>query len=218
MIADHDWRGARASMNRALELAPGSTLALRAAGALAYNQNRLGDAIALFRRALEQDPLSAAAYHNLALVLDAAHRFDEAEAAYRNALELAPGRIVTRAYLSLTMLARSRGDDAVAEAEREPYALFRLWAVAIVHHALGHAAEAEAALRQLIDRFADVGAYQIAEVCAARADADSAFEWLEKAFAQNDPGLTEILCGPLFRPLHQDPRWSAWVKRIGFEE
>ena len=149
-------------------------------------------------------------------MLHASNRFDEAEVAYRKVLELAPKRMVTHGHLSLTLLAQARGDEALQEATEEPNDLFRLWAQAIVHRALGHVAESNAAHRELIDEYSDVGAYQIAEVCAARGEADAAFEWLEHAWAQKDPGLTEILCGPLFRPLHGDPRWAAWVKRVGF--
>src|SRR5262245_6287300 len=197
MLFERDWRGAEASFKRALELAPSNTLALRTAGAMAYNQNRLDEAIGLFQRAVEQDPLSTAAYHNLALVFHAANRYAEAEASYRKAIELAPKRMVTRGYLSLTLLAMGHGEEALAEARREPNGLFRLWAVAIVHHGLGHRADSDVALRELVEKHADTAAYQIAEVHAARGETDRAFEWLDRAFDQGDPGLTEILCGPL---------------------
>jgi serine/threonine protein kinase/tetratricopeptide (TPR) repeat protein len=217
MIDERDWRGAEASFRRALELVPANTLALRTAGALAYNQNRLDEAIDLFQRALEQDPLSTAAYHNLGLALHAANRFPEAEASYRKSIELAPKRMVTRAYLSLTLLAMGRGEEALAEAAREPNELFRLWALAVVHHAMGRSADSDVALRELVQNHAETAAYQIAEVYAARGEADHAFEWLDRAFAQGDPGLTEILCGPLFRSLYTDPRWGDCVRRAGFE-
>jgi tetratricopeptide (TPR) repeat protein len=217
MLNDWDWPGAEASLQRALSIAPWNTLALRTAGALAYNQDRLEEAIGLFRRALEQDPLSAAAYNNLALALHAADRHADAEAAYRKVLELAPKRMLTHAYLSLTLLAQGRGNEALAAATEEPNELFRLWALAIIHHVLGRAAESDSAARELIEKYPDVGAYQIAEVCAVRAHDDRAFEWLERAFAQRDPGLTEIKCGRLFRSLHADPRWSEWLRRLGFE-
>ena len=72
---------------------------------------------------------------------------------------------------------------------REPEEAFRLWALAIVHHALGRATESDEALRELIEKYAEDGAYQIAEVHAVRGEADAAFEWLERAYAQRDSGL-----------------------------
>jgi hypothetical protein len=110
-----------------------------------------------------------------------------------------------------------RGEEALAEAAREPNELFRLWALAVVHDGLGHRAGSDEALRELVQNHAETGAYQIAEVLAARGEADRAFEWLDRAFDQSDPGLTEILCGPLLRNLHSDPRWGAYVRRAGFE-
>lgn len=191
---------------------------LREAGRLALCLGRLGEAIELYRRALEQDPLSTASYHNLGSALQAMDRLEEAEAAYRKVLELAPQRVGTRGLLSLTLLALGRGDEALAEAGREPEEAFGLWALAIVHHGLGHAAESDAALEELIEKYSEDAAYQIAEVYAVRGEADRAFEWLERAYTQNDPGLTETKDDRRLRSLHGDPRWGAFLKKMGLED
>jgi serine/threonine protein kinase/Tfp pilus assembly protein PilF len=218
MFYDWDWRGAEVSLARARELAPGSASVLRLAGVLEAIQGRVEKAIALYRRALEQDPLSAAANHSLALGLHAADRFAEAEAAYRAALELAPQRIATRAHLALALLARGRGEEALAEAMREPEEGYRLWAVAIVHHALGHGAESGVALRQLVDGHADHWSVQIADVHAAHGGVDAAFAWLERAYAKRDVGLAHVRTSPRLRTLHGNPQWGAFLKKMGFEE
>ncbi len=217
MFYDWDWRGAEVSLARARELAPGNASVLRLAGVLEGIQGRIEEAIALYRRALEQDPLSAAANHSLAFGLHAADRFAEAEAAYRAALELAPQRIATRAHLALTLLAQGRGEEALAEAVREPEEGYRLWAEAIVHHALGHGAESGIALRQLVDSHADLWALQIADVHAAQGAVDAAFEWLERAYAKRDPGLAQVKTSPRLRPLHRNPQWGRFLRKMGFE-
>jgi serine/threonine-protein kinase len=218
MIHDWDWKGAKASYRRAMELAPGNAQALRGASAIAYCQGRLTDAIELSRRALDQDPLSGASFHNFGALMHAADRFVEAEGAYQTALELAPARVATHAALSLTLLAQNRVDEAVAEASREPNEEFRLWSQAIVYHGLGHEPESQAAVRALIDKDPSAWALQIAEVYAMRREPDSAFEWLERAYAQRDGGLSEMSVSPRFRALHRDPRWRAFMKKMGFEE
>ena len=215
---DWDWRGAEASFSRAVALAPGNALVLRAAAVLAVNLGRVEEAIGLFRRAVEQDPLSTTTYNNLGVALQSANRFAEAEEAYRKALELAAGRSGTRAYLSLSLLAQGRGEEALAEAAREPEESLRLWSLAIVHHAMGHGAESDAILRELIGKFGEGSAYQIAEACGARGETDTAFDWLERAYAQRDTGLTEIKTSLNLRPLHGDPRWGAFLSRMGFED
>jgi len=213
-----NWRGAEASFRRALELAPADAAILRRAGVLASTQDRIEDGITLYRRALELDPLDAHGYSNLGLALHAGHREVEAEAAYREALELAPQKIITRAALSLALLAQGRGEEALAEAAREPDDAFRLWALAIVRHGLGHRAESDDALRKLSKQFADRSAFLIAEAYAMRGETDAAFAWLERAHTQRDTGLSEIKWSPEFSVLHEDPRWRAFVKKMGFEE
>jgi serine/threonine protein kinase/Tfp pilus assembly protein PilF len=216
----HDWdsRGAEASFSRALELAPGNALALRRSGGLARSFGRLDEAIGLYRRALEQDPLSAAAYNNLGLALEAAGRFTESEAALRKGLELAPQLTGTRGGLSLVLLQQGRGEEALAEAMREPEEAWRLWALAIIHRGLGHAAKSETTLRELTEKHSESSAYQIAEVYGARGEVDHAFDWLERAYAQRDPGLTEMKPSSRLRSLHGDPRWGAFLKKIGLED
>jgi len=213
-----DFRGAQTSFSRALELAPGNAEALWRAGFLAMGLGQLEQALDLSRRALEQDPLNAGAYNQLGFALEAMDRFVEGETAYRKALELVPQRAVTRAALSVTLLALGRGEEALAEARHEPAAMFRLRALAMIHHGLGHVAESEVALQECIAKYSDEAAVQIAEVCAVRGEADRAFEWLERAYTQQDPGLTHTKISPPLRSLHGDPRWGAFLKKMGLED
>jgi len=210
---DWDWRGAEASFARALELAPGDAGMLRAAGVLNYFLCRVeGD---LLQRAVEQDPLSAGACHNLGSVREAESRSAEAEAAYRKALEISPHRNVTRSRLAVVLLAQGRGGEALAEAMREPSEWARLRAQAIVHHALGHGAESDAAQRELSEKHGDDCAFQVAEVHGARGEVDAAFEWLERAYTQRDGGLAAVKVSPRLRSLHGDRRWNVFLKRMG---
>jgi serine/threonine protein kinase/tetratricopeptide (TPR) repeat protein len=218
MAHDWNWRGAEASFHRALELAPGSASALRGAGGLAWTQGRLEEAIGLYRRALERDPLSSASYHNLGLALHKADRSTEAEEAYRKALELAPQRILTRAMLSLTLHAQGLGEAALAEATREPEGVFRLYAVAIIQHAMGRHAESDQALQELIEKHPEEFAFPISEVHGRRGEVNAAFEWLERAYSQRDPGLAEVKISPHLCSLHGDPRWGVFLKKMGFED
>jgi serine/threonine protein kinase/Flp pilus assembly protein TadD len=217
MNYDWNWAGAEASLRRALELAPHNAVVLRRAGVLNDFLCRHEQAIALYRRAIALDPLSASAYNNLGIALHIAGRLDEAEAACRTALELAPQRAGTRSILSMILLALGRADEALAEAAREPNGPFQLEALARVHFALGHRAEADAALEQMIAEHAVGSAYQIAEAFGARGDVDAAFTWLERAWAQRDAGLPDLRSSVSLRGLHADPRWAPLVRRVGFE-
>ena len=218
MDYDRDWRGAEASFAQALALAPGNAVVLSNCGVLAVNLGRFDEAIDLYRRAIDQDPLSAIAYHNLGTALDAAGNLAAAEPAYRKALELAPQRAVTRALVALNLLAQGRGEEALAEATRESDAFWRIWALAIVQHATGNLADADTSLRQLIAKHAADSAYQVAQVYAARGETDLAFEWLERAYVERDPGLSDMKVSWSLRSLHGDPRWGAFLEKMGLAD
>jgi hypothetical protein len=94
----------------------------------------------------------------------------------------------------------------------------RVLGLALVQHARGHGEESDAALQELIDKTAETSAFQIAEAYAYRAEADRAFEWLERAYVQPDPGLTQIKQFPLFRNLHGDPRRRPFLEKMGLAD
>jgi hypothetical protein len=58
-------------------------------------------------------------------------------------------------------------------------------------------------------------AVQIAGIYARRGNADEAFSWLEHAYEVRDGGLSEMLGDPLFAGLHDDPRWPAFLEKMG---
>jgi hypothetical protein len=62
--------------------------------------------------------------------------------------------------------------------------------------------------------FGAVGPFQVAQAHAMRGEVDQAFEWLERSYAERDPGLTEMKCTPCLRPLHGDPRWGEFLRRL----
>jgi hypothetical protein len=82
----------------------------------------------------------------------------------------------------------------------------------------GRHAESEAALQELIAKHQGEAAYQVAQVYAARAEPDLAFAWLERAYAQRDGGLSSTKPDPLLRPLHNDPRWGAFLRKMGLTD
>jgi serine/threonine protein kinase/tetratricopeptide (TPR) repeat protein len=218
MFHDWDWAGADQALTRARELAPGSAAVLRLSGVLANVLGRPDDAIAMFRQALEQDPLSAAAYHSLGLALYALQDFAGAEEAFRKALDLAPLRISTHAQLALIALAQGRLDDALAEAKLEPEPGYGLLALSIVERALNRPSDSDRALNRLIDNHPWQCALQIAEVYATRGDTDRAFLWLERAYEGRDVGLPHVTSSPRLRSLRDDPRWPAFLGRMGLIE
>src|SRR4029450_9570353 len=105
--------------------------------------------------------------------------------------------------------------SAHVRASHEP---FRLTGTAMVEHTLGHASESEQALDALKTKYAAGSAFQIAAVYAGRGGRDHAFEWLDRAYDQHDSGMPRLRYDPTLASLHDDPRFAALVKKMGFSE
>ena len=213
MLNDWDWNGADASFQLALALKPGDARVLRSKGSLERILGHLDESIRLYRRAVEIEPLSGNS--NLGLALHYAGRQEEAKAALGKALEVTPEIEVTHTTLSRVYLAESRLPEALAEAQKEKPLVWRLYGLGLVYFALGRMQEADASLAELIAKFPKDAQYLIAGVCAYRGEADRAFEWLERAYKERDPGLTEMRADPLLKSLRTDPRYIALLGRVG---
>jgi tetratricopeptide (TPR) repeat protein len=214
---DWDWAGADAAFRRALKLEPGNAAALDGAAHLARTLGLYDKAVALSRRVVELDPLSPFAHLFLGEHALLAGRFDEATAALEKTLKLNPSQTAAHWVLCWTLLEQSRPEDALVEIEREVDPFFRLHGRVLAHQMLGQEEEAESALQQLIEEYADTGAFQVAIGYAYREDSDEAFAWLERAYDQRDTGLPFIKSALASR-LQNDPRWKPFMEKMGLPE
>jgi predicted Zn-dependent protease len=84
----------------------------------------------------------------------------------------------------------------------------------IIYWGLGRRDDSDAALDRLSRDYSDTSAYQIAEVHAYRGESGAAFEWLDRAFRQRDPGMTWIRVDPLLQSLRGDPRYQKLLVKM----
>ncbi len=212
---DLDWAGADAAYKKALSLEPRNATVVRRAATLAGAMGRFDEAVELDHRAIGLDPLSVTSENNLGLHELYAGRLDEAEKAFHRALDLSPDFPSAHMFLGRIWLGRSKPASALREMEAEKDPFWHLYGLALVYHALGRTADADRALDRFIGQDGRDGAFQIAEIYAYRGETDKAFEWLDRAFAQRDGGLGELVGDPLLVRLKDDPRYPALLKRIG---
>jgi tetratricopeptide (TPR) repeat protein len=85
-----DWAGARAEMDRAIQLRPSYKRAYLARGAASYMQNRLGQGLADMEKAIQIDPRYAVAYVGQCFLLSEMRRPGDAMGACDRAIELNP--------------------------------------------------------------------------------------------------------------------------------
>ena len=115
----------------------------------------------------------------------------------------------------MIQILRGKPGAAVELAKQETDPFWRTYALALAHFANGDRAEADAALKKLIDEDADDAGSQIATVYALRKEPEKMFEWLEHAWTTHDPGVTELLINPFLRAYKDDPRFIAFAQKIG---
>jgi eukaryotic-like serine/threonine-protein kinase len=215
---DWDWAAANALFHHARAKAPGNAVAIRLAGSLAATLGRFDEAIRLFREGIEVDPLPAPPYTTFALVLHYAGRQDEARAAVTKAIEMDPKIEGAHTTLSRICLAQSLPQEALLDAEKETDPALRLQALTLADYALGLGSESDSNLSALTANFQSTSPFQIAEVYAFRGEADRAFDWLNRAYAARDGGLTDLKGDPALTTLVHDPRYRALLAKLRLPE
>ena len=85
----------------------------------------------------------------------------------------------------------------------------------MAHHALGQAAESDAALEQLLAKYETEWTASIAAVLAYRNEPDRTFEWLAKAVEYRSDALAYVPISSLYTNVHADPRWLPFLESIG---
>ena len=215
LTRDQDLAAAARHMQIAISLNPADSTILGAAANLAMTLGRLDTAITLEEYVAARDPVQPNIHANLGASYFTAGRPEDAVRSYRTALRLSPDGIGLHANLGLALLSQDVPGFAMREIEKEADEAFRLVAQAIAYHAQGETSDSDAALNTLIEKYSGEWACNIASVLAYRGEVDPAFEWLEKAIDNQDPGLIEVVTQPEFSNLYNDPRWHDFLTRLG---
>jgi serine/threonine-protein kinase len=212
-----EWRFAEGlnELNRAKELSPANPTANDLLARVIVYVGKLDEAEKQARQAIELDPLSFPAQNNLGRVLWFEEKLDEADEIARKAAELQPNAASNRRWQVLVAIQRGDAETALREAQLEPDAGYRRFAVAAAQYARGDRNAADAALADLLANRQGV-AYQIAQVYAVRGEKDKAFEWLRISFDEHDTGTLALLVDPLLRDLRNDTRYKTLVAKMNF--
>ena len=209
---DFDWAAAEQALKRARELEPNNAFVLRELGFLAANLGRSYEAIAWFRKSMEYDPLNWYAYGFIGLQLIAAGKAQAAKPYIRKCAEL--NRVVAHFFLPHLYLAQKVPEKALAEAQLVPDSATRLTILAHIYHALGRKGESDAALRELVEKYASTNPYMIALARACRDEADQALHWLEEAYRNRDSGISGVLRSLELSRLSSDARYQAFLRKL----
>src|SRR6059058_4067716 len=215
MYGDSDLVGAAQHLERALALDPADLRVLTTSVTLLQSLGRLDEALALEEAAVRRDPVNVTTLFNLGYHQRMAGRLDAAISSFRTVLSLSPSNGGAHCQLGIALLLKGDAKGALAEIEQETSEIYKMIGLPLAYHALGRKADSDAALAALIAKYEKDGPSNIASVYAYRGEADKAFEWLDKAVEYGDGGLGEIVTDNLFDKIHADPRWLAFLRKIG---
>src|SRR4029077_17065144 len=211
---DFDFAAAEAEFRKAEKLAPADAGPKFALSFLFAAQGRLAEAENIMRQTLALDPLGVTRYLNLARIRIGAGRYDEAQAHLRKAIELQPAAARLHAYLTMIDVLRGNAAAALQDAQLEPKGFWQDYALALAQQAQRDHATAEATLQKLINEDAMSAPFQIAAVYGLRKEPDKMFEWLEHAYTEHDPGLTQLLVTPFIPTYKNDPPFAAFCQKL----
>ncbi|HET7535754.1 MAG TPA: tetratricopeptide repeat protein, partial [Candidatus Didemnitutus sp.] len=200
---------------RALALAPTNTDIMTDAMFFARGLNRIDLNIALGEYVVAHDPVNTGAHASLGGAYIRAGRLEEGMAELRTSLRLAPNRGLAHYTMAVVLLQKGDVPGAWAEIQLEPSETWRLDGLTMIYFAQGKKKESDATLAEAIQKYEKEAAWNIAYLHAYRGEADNAFEWLDKAIAYRDPGLSLSPIMWQFEKVHGDPRWLPFLRKIG---
>jgi TolB-like protein/Tfp pilus assembly protein PilF/predicted Ser/Thr protein kinase len=219
-----DWEGAEAEYQRALRLNPNATQSHRYYALLLLSLHRPEDAVAEMKKTLELDPFGVETNKAMAGTYFWTGRYEDAIAHARRTVELDPEfapvhqlladlyshkRMYADAIASLQRVLTLAGDQEGAATLARDYA------------AAGYDAAVRNLYRGVLDGLTEankegwVSPIAFALAYTKLGDANRAFEWLEKAYAERAPWLALLQVDPDFERLRGDRRFAALAKRIG---
>jgi tetratricopeptide (TPR) repeat protein len=201
-------------LEKAAALEPGGADIVGHRAYLARTVGQIDEAIALHKQAIALDPLRANFHLALGYLFYLAGRFEEAQAPLQKTEELNPHITSLHLTRGKILLAQGRPQPALEEMEKETGEWEKFSGLSLAYYALGRPQDSDAALSKLIATHKNDCAYQIAEVYAYRGETEKAFQWLDRAYRQRDPGTPELKSGPLMKTLHQDPRFAELLKKM----
>jgi Tfp pilus assembly protein PilF len=222
MFHDWDWPAAE----REFKLASGDLgpITPNMYGFYLAAMGRPGDALATIHDGTALDPLAAPRRNELAMAYNWVRQYDQAIAEAERALELNPNFPIAHAELAVSLVQKGMPEQAIPRlqaaidaGQRHPRITGMLgYACAVA----GQNESAQKVLEQL-QGFAQGRfgfALPIARIHAALDEKDHAFEWLQKACHEHDPGVIWLKVDATLDRVHSDPRFDAILQDMRLVE
>jgi eukaryotic-like serine/threonine-protein kinase len=219
-----DWASAESEYKRAIALDPSYATAHHWYSLNLRRHGRPDEALAEIRRAQELDPLSLIISENVGVTLSWMKRYDEALDQFKKMIELDPNFPWPYGDMAIVHAMQGRLDQAIAEYQKEISIVGRdpseISALGYLYALAGKKREAVSILDELLkfDREGYRVSVYVAMVHYGLGDTNRAFEWLERAYQEQDGALLDVGVSPLWAGLHSDPRFTALLRKMGLAD
>ena len=220
---NYEWdeAGAENEYRRAIELDPNNATAYHWYGISMTFAGRNEESITLIKQAAELDPVSAVINNALGDALFFARRFDQAIEQYEKVLEIDPNFAGAHFHLGETYYFQNKYPEAASEylkgesaAGTSPQNVAALKAAYEASGIRGYwQKRLELRLSEVYTSPCDIASFY-----AVLGDRERAFEWLERAYREHDPGIITLKAELMFDSLRSDPRFADLLRRVGFPQ
>ncbi len=210
-----DFAGARREYARALELAPNDAGTLRRAGFFLVGQGYGEPGSAYLRKSVELDPLNPRAYTFAAIAFESAGRYAEASPLVERVLALDPTNKQARTTRGLIALGRGDPQRAITDCTAETPAWQERLCLALAYDKAHRRADSDLQVAAMKSAFGKAISYQLAGIYAQRGETAPALEYLEAAYAVQDPGLAALNTDHWLDPIRKEPRFIAIQQKVG---
>ncbi|MGA8278788.1 MAG: tetratricopeptide repeat protein [Rhodanobacteraceae bacterium] len=205
-----DFNAAAANFKRALALDPENPDVLLNVGKFLFVLDRPEQAMAVLHRAKRLDPLNSDIDVNMAEVSIQQGRLKQALKIARKAHKLSPENIQIQFLTSWVEIGIGQPGKALADYPNSKYPLVSALC------GTGRRAEGIKILNDYLDQAGHYPTPAVASVYADCGDVDKAFALLDKTVGQRNRSVPYTIYGVSFSKLHDDPRWKAYLRKVGF--
>jgi adenylate cyclase len=220
-LLDWDWKAAKSSLLRAIELNPRYAQAHTFHAWLLSTLDKPEEAAESVRIGQSLDPFLPATNGVAGLIAYHGRRYDEAIRESERALERDATSALSLLCISMAYAAKGAYKEAIIHAERgvalSPGVNFLRGVLGAVYAMADEQTGARQVLDDLLERSKRmyVGPTVISWIYSHLGEHDRAFEWLERAYDQHDCTLGFGLRAPMYDVIRDDPRFGALLTKLG---
>ena len=222
LVYDLDWSGAESELLTAIELNPSYAYAHHFYSWYLTGVGRMEEAIEEFEIAIDLNRFSKFANADFGLILHLSNNSARAVEQLERTLEMDQNFDYTHWWLGLSYLSVGDPDRGLAHlrqaAQLSPDSPKILGAFGYGLAVTGHVDEAREVLARMLEA-SESGwfpPYDIAMVYVGLAEADDAFNWLEKALEAHDNWIAWVNAQPAFASLRHLPRYEELLNRMRY--